>query len=55
MNMRKILRSVARANGVTVKEVREEMQKSITEACVKILLPTVHAPGNIMGGLIRKL
>ena len=32
MNMRKILRSVARANGVTVKEVREEMQKSITEA-----------------------
>ena len=32
MNMRKILRSVARANGVTVKEVREEMLKSITEA-----------------------
>ena len=32
MRMRKILKQVARENGVTVKEVREEMQKAINEA-----------------------
>ena len=30
--MRKILREIARANGVSVKEVREEIQKAIDEA-----------------------
>lgn len=32
MDMDKVLRNVAREHGVTVKEVREEMQKAITEA-----------------------
>lgn len=32
MNTKKIFRIVARQNGVTVKEVREEIQKAITEA-----------------------
>lgn len=32
MNMKKILRKIAKENGVTVAEVREEMQKAITEA-----------------------
>lgn len=32
MKMKKVLREVARANGVSVKEVREEIQKAIDEA-----------------------
>lgn len=32
MRMKKILEQIAREHGVTVKEVREEMQKAITEA-----------------------
>ena len=32
MNMKKILKKVARANGVTVKEVETEIQKAINEA-----------------------
>ena len=32
MNMKKILKRIAKENGVTVEEVREEMQKAITEA-----------------------
>ncbi len=32
MKMKKILKQVAKENGVTVKEVREEIQKAITEA-----------------------
>ena len=32
MGMRKILKEIARENGVSVKEVREEMQRAITEA-----------------------
>ncbi|MDE6902687.1 MAG: terpene synthase/cyclase family protein [Lachnospiraceae bacterium] len=32
MRMEKILKQIAREHGVTVKEVREEMQKAITEA-----------------------
>ena len=30
--MKKILKRIAKENGVTVEEVREEMQKAITEA-----------------------
>jgi hypothetical protein len=32
MNMRKIYRKIAKENGVSVKEVRQEMQAAITEA-----------------------
>ena len=32
MKMEKILERIAMENGITVKEVREEMQKAITEA-----------------------
>ena len=32
MNMKKILKKVARANGVTVKKVETEMQEAINEA-----------------------
>lgn len=32
MKMKKIMKEIAREHGVTVKEVREEMQKAITEA-----------------------
>lgn len=32
MRMKKILKQIAKENGVTVKEVREEMQKAITDA-----------------------
>ena len=31
MNMKKILKRIAKENGVTVEEVREEMQKKLTE------------------------
>ncbi len=34
MKMKKILEQIAREHGVTVEEVREEMQKAITEAWV---------------------
>ena len=32
MNMRKIYRKIAKKNGVSVQEVRREMQAAITEA-----------------------
>lgn len=32
MKMKKVLREVARANGVSVKEVRKEIQKAVDEA-----------------------
>ena len=32
MRMKKIIRQIAKERGVTAKEVREEMQKAITEA-----------------------
>lgn len=34
MNMRKIYRKIARKNGVSIKEVRQEMQAAIKEAYI---------------------